>query len=187
MKKYTSAETRSLLVSSSKEITTYKGYYIADGIRFAYAGTVLFPKRAVLRVGMLLRDSDVAREVRTQLLNTEENSDIDTKTKNINEEQSLMIAVGMAISSGDVTALSVATTKLMEFKNRHIANVEAKCEELKETNESLATGILEWEDRSKLNFAVRKLAALTKTHYPYLWNELYSNLKTISGNPINFR
>ncbi|MFK4377681.1 hypothetical protein ABH948_003088 [Bacillus sp. RC218] len=32
----------------------------------------LFPKEAILRVGMLLRDSEVAKEVRAQLLNTEE-------------------------------------------------------------------------------------------------------------------
>ncbi|KMP22982.1 hypothetical protein TU49_05275 [Bacillus cereus] len=32
----------------------------------------LFPKEAILRVGILLRDSEVAKEVRAQLLNTEE-------------------------------------------------------------------------------------------------------------------
>ena len=32
-------------------------------------GVILFPKRAILRVGMLLRDSKIAKEVRTQLLN----------------------------------------------------------------------------------------------------------------------
>ncbi|ONG80149.1 hypothetical protein BKK41_16070 [Bacillus cereus] len=36
------------------------------------AGTNIFPRRAILRVGMLLRDSEVAKEVRTQLLNIEE-------------------------------------------------------------------------------------------------------------------
>lgn len=34
-------------------------------------GLRLFPRRAILRVGMLLRDSAVAKEVRTQLLNIE--------------------------------------------------------------------------------------------------------------------
>lgn len=34
----------------------------------------LFPRRAVLRVGMLLRDSEVAKQVRTYLLDTEEQS-----------------------------------------------------------------------------------------------------------------
>ena len=35
-------------------------------------GIILFPKRAILRMGMLLRDSEVAKEVRTQLLNITE-------------------------------------------------------------------------------------------------------------------
>lgn len=31
-------------------------------------GLRLFPKRAILRIGMLLRDSEVAKEIRTRLL-----------------------------------------------------------------------------------------------------------------------
>lgn len=38
------------------------------------ARIALFPRRAVLRVGMLLRDSDIARQVRDYLLDTEERS-----------------------------------------------------------------------------------------------------------------
>lgn len=41
-----------------------------DGSLFeiSNSGLVLFPKRAILRVGMLLRDSEIAKEVRTRLL-----------------------------------------------------------------------------------------------------------------------
>lgn len=35
-------------------------------------GVALFPKRSILRIGMLLRDSKVAKEIRTQLLNVVE-------------------------------------------------------------------------------------------------------------------
>ncbi|MES9699870.1 hypothetical protein ABWK42_22005 [Bacillus sp. JJ927] len=45
-----------------------------DEYKFSSNSNGLFPKRAILRVGMLLRDSEVAEEVRTQLLNTEENA-----------------------------------------------------------------------------------------------------------------
>lgn len=44
------------------------GYLVNDEYFFSYRGVGLFPKRAILRVGMLLRDSAVAKEVRTQLL-----------------------------------------------------------------------------------------------------------------------
>lgn len=49
-------------------------------------GTRCFTKRAILRIGMLLRESPVAKEVRTQLLNVLETSSPEQRTKSINEE-----------------------------------------------------------------------------------------------------
>ena len=45
--------------------------FTIDGVSVTIpnVGVILFPRRAILRVGMLLRDSRVAQEVRTQLLN----------------------------------------------------------------------------------------------------------------------
>ncbi|EOP73101.1 hypothetical protein KOW_00511 [Bacillus cereus VDM006] len=65
----------------------------------------LFPKRAILRVGMLLRDSEVAKEVRTQLLNIEENSTEEVKTQEIDKEMTLEMNIGRAISKGDYVAV----------------------------------------------------------------------------------
>lgn len=59
---------------------------------------------------MLLQQSDVAKEVRTQLLNIEEKTLSKTKIIDITEEQKLMLEVGMAISSGDPSAAAVATS-----------------------------------------------------------------------------
>ena len=133
-------------------------------------GLKVFPRRAILRVGMLLRDSAIAKEVRTQLLNIEEKSSNEVKVQDINEEQSLMLAVGMAVASGDANAVAVATTNLIAFKNRHI-------EKLKNDNKALAEGILEWKDRNRLNAGIRKLAAVTGIHFRKMWNELYKNLQ----------
>lgn len=44
-----------------------------------------FPQRAVLRIGMLLRDSKVAKEVRTQLLNTFEEAPAEAKKELIDK------------------------------------------------------------------------------------------------------
>lgn len=140
-------------------------------------GLRVFPRRAILRVGMLLRDSQVAREVRTQLLNIEEKTSEETKTADIVEEQSLAIALGMAYASGDRQAIIVAHAELADFKNRHIKKLQAENSKLETTNKALANGILEWEDRSRLNFAVRKLASVTGTYYAVMWNELYRQLK----------
>lgn len=133
-------------------------------------GLKAFSKRAVLRIGMLLQQSSVAREVRDQLLNIEEKTSDEVKVHDINEEQSLMLAVGMAVASGDANAVAVATTNLIAFKNRHI-------EKLENDNKALAEGILEWEDRKSLNAGVRKLALVTKIPFGKIWNELYKNLQ----------
>lgn len=133
-------------------------------------GLKAFSKRAVLRIGMILQQSSIAKEVRTQLLNIEEKSSNEVKVQDINEEQSLMLAVGMAVASGDANAVAVATTNLIAFKNRHI-------EKLKNDNKALAEGILEWKDRNKLNAGIRKLAAITGIHFSKMWNELYKNLQ----------
>lgn len=49
-------------------------------------GIRLFSQRAVLRIGMLLRDSEVAKEVRTQLLNTFENATPEQRIKDLTDE-----------------------------------------------------------------------------------------------------
>ncbi|MGE1040016.1 phage antirepressor KilAC domain-containing protein [Bacillus thuringiensis] len=46
----------------------------------------LFSARAVLRFGMLLRDSKIAQKIRTQLLNIRDNADDHTRTKAIDAE-----------------------------------------------------------------------------------------------------
>lgn len=133
-------------------------------------GLKVFPRRAILRVGMLLRDSEVAKEVRTQLLNIEEKTSTEIKTEDIEEEQKLMLSIGMAVASGDANAVAIASANLVAFKNRHI-------EKLQNDNKALAGEILSWSDRKKLNAGVRQLAAVTGIQFGNMWNELYKNLQ----------
>ena len=158
-----------------EQLNSSKGkytYIFKDGkmLDIPTRGVKVFPRRAILRIGMLLRDSVIAKEVRTQLLNIEEKTSDETKTRDIDEEQSLMLSVGMAVASGDATAVAVASAKLVEFKNRHIQKLE-------NDNKALAEGILEWKDRNKLNAGIRKLTAVTGIHFSKMWNELYKNLQ----------
>lgn len=155
------------------EKSSYTTTFVYDNglnITMSNGGLKVFPRRAILRVGMLLRDSEVAKEVRTQLLNIEEKTSNETKTHDIDEEQSLMLSVGMAVASGDATAVAIASAKLVEFKNRHIQKLE-------NDNRALAEGILEWGDRNKLNAGIRQLASVTGIHFSKMWNELYKNLQ----------
>ena len=147
-------------------------YTFEDGqsVTINNRGLKAFSKRAVLRIGMLLQQSSVAREVRTQLLNIESKTPDNIKTEDINEEQRLMLNVGMAYASGNIEAVMKATTEYNAFQNRHI-------EKLKQDNKALAVGILEWKDRSKLNAGVRKLASVTGNGFGQIWGELYKNLQ----------
>ncbi len=166
----TGKDTKEMLESNNLLPSNFRGGFEASGMRFSNRGNTLVPRRAILRIGMLLRDSEIAKEIRTQLLNIEEKATPEVKTTDIVEEQSLALSVGMAYASGDATAIMIATTKMMDFKNRHIAKLE-------ESKKALANGILEWEDRSRINFAVRKMAAFANIPVGQAWNELYKQLK----------
>ncbi|MBK5349131.1 phage antirepressor KilAC domain-containing protein [Bacillus sp. TH44] len=111
----------------AEKVSVHDVNLLSSGV--SYRGTYLFPKRAVLRVGMLLRDSKVAREVRDQLLNIEGNATDQQRTKEIDHELELQAAIGKAMMSGDVLALAQATTKMADYKNRHIAKITEELDE----------------------------------------------------------
>lgn len=158
--------------TSVEQKQTSVTYTFEDGqiVTINNRGLKAFSKRAVLRIGMILQQSNVARKVRTALLNIEEKTSDEVKVQDINEEQRLMLNVGMAYASGDINAMLKATTEYNAFQNRHI-------EKLKNDNKALADGILEWKDRDRLNAGIRKLSAVTGIHFSKMWNELYKNLQ----------
>ena len=163
----------SLLKTTSVEKKQTSVTYIFDNgqiVTINNRGLKAFSRRAVLRIGMLLQQSDVARRVRDALLDIEEKASPEVKIKDIEEEQNLMMEVGRAVASGDANAVAIASTNLIAFKNRHI-------EKLENDNKRLAGEILEWSDRNRLNAGVRKLASVTGIHFSKIWNELYNNLQ----------
>lgn len=97
-------------------------------------GTTLFPKRAILRIGMLLRGSEVACELRTRLLNIVEAAEntsqnngktIVQNTINLIEaEKELRSKWGKAISEGDLLMGNLYATQLTNLliENREVLN-----------------------------------------------------------------
>lgn len=183
----TGVETKQILGKFSKDFANQRGYFICDGIKFNHRNNLLFTRRSILRVGMLLRDSFIAREVRSQLLNIEEKTSDEVKIQDITEEQSLMLAVGMAFASGDLNAFATASTNLVAFKNRHIEQLQADNEKLENDNMALAGDILEWSDRKKMSAGIRRLKTFTTLTYADLWNELYRNLQYKYGISLKQR
>lgn len=80
MEKFLNSQDVSFQRGRNKAILTYP-----NGMTFTVTnrGLKIFPRRAILRIGMLLRDSRIAKEVRTQLLNIEEKTNPEIKTKDI--------------------------------------------------------------------------------------------------------
>lgn len=150
-------------------------------------GIRCFSKRAILRIGMLLRDSKIAQEVRTQLLNTFEHSTNEQKTLDINEETNIMLEIGRAAVSGNIQRINEAYTSAIAFKNRHITELEENNLELTQNNKALAGEILEWEDRTCLNKAIRIIANTIHTKYAYIWSDLYEELLYKHGIGLKMR
>lgn len=146
--------------------------YTIDGVSVTIpnVGVILFPRRAILRVGMLLRDSRVAQEVRTQLLNIVDALPTTAQTVEIENEIDLYTNFARALVEGTPEDTIRAFKEVVAFKDRHIAAMQT-------SNRILANEILTWSDRSHLNRAVRVLSA--KSHVPevFIWSGLYSELK----------
>lgn len=153
-------------------------YKFSNGVllKVPNRGIRCFSKRAVLRIGMLLRDSDVAKEVRTQLLNVFEKTSDEQKAADIEEEQDLYLKYAKAAIEGDKDDLLFAAQEVFNFKNRHIKMLQEKNDELRQDNQMLAAQILEWSERSKISKAVRVIAGLRKVPFGYVWRDLYQEL-----------
>lgn len=163
-----------------KSIITFQ-----DGKQTEYPnrGMLLFPKRAILRIGMLLRDSEIAKEVRTQLLNIEEKSSNKIKEQDINEEIAIYTNIGKSVASGDIQEVLKSFTILADFKNRHIKKLEEenatlhnKNEDLSTNNKALSEEILTWDNRKVVNKVVRTIATRLGKQFYEVWNFLYDEL-----------
>ena len=138
-------------------------------------GMALFSKRAILNIGMLLRDSDVAKEIRSRLLDIAHDSEtesgnIKTIITEIDEERSLMLERVEAEMQGDYDTVSIINAKLFALKNKRI-------EELENINKSITIHSTTIENsRSVINRLIRSISSRTKKPFATIWNEFYSKI-----------
>ena len=109
-------------IKSKVQLRNMNGKKIIDGIVVPNRGMKLFQKRAVLRIGMLLRDSKVAAELRTILVNKVEvlentpQNNGKTIVKNnfdlIETEKEIRDKWGKAIAEGNNLMANVYATQL---------------------------------------------------------------------------
>lgn len=157
-------------------------FQLAEGITLEVPnrGIRMFSKRAILRIGMLLRDSEIAKEVRTQLLNVFETTTVEQKVEAIETETEIMGQMGIAFAKNDIMAFCEATMKFNSFKDRHIT-------ELQQNNKALAAQILEWTDRQSANKAVRTIASWAGKPYGVVWKMVYNELLYKHGMSLAHR
>lgn len=155
------------------DILDENGTIIASG---SNKGIALFTKRTVLNVGMLLRDSEVAKEIRSRILDIVHDSEkgegnIDTVIEEVSEEKQLMLDRIEAEMNGDFDKVCVINAKLFAIKNKRIKELENKIDNI--TIHSLTI-----EDSKKvINRLVRKIASVEyNNRFSLAWNEFYSKL-----------
>lgn len=130
-------------------------------------GLRLFPRRAILRVGMLLRDSEIAKRIRTYLLDTEEAVPSETKLATISEEEKILLK---AIKSNTKEELVIALNEYYNYTNRRISVLQDKVT-------ALADGILKWDARSAVNKIVRRIALkLFGADFGLAWKAIYTEM-----------
>ena len=167
---------------------------LPDGteIMVANRGIRCYSKRAVLRMAMLLRDSEIAKQIRTLLLDvTMAALDKATETTSIVvDERQLALDIGTAFASGDIMVFGTACTKMIDYKNKQIKALEEQNSrlttangKLSERNESLensnaliAEGNVKWTSRKTISRLIRCLSKELDISYGSAWAQFYSHL-----------
>lgn len=167
---------------------------VLSGFKSRAKSLAIFPKRAILRMGMLLRDSEVAKEIRTRLLDIVHdaengNGNIETVVNELNEEQQIMMERIQAEFNGDYDKVSLCNAKLFDLKNKRLKEVEAERDHLKVDIENITTHSLTIIDsRSVINKLIRKIACEKyQCSFGEAWNEFYQKLNYKLGININNR
>lgn len=146
-----------------------------------------FTKRTVLNVGMLLRDSEIAKEIRSRLLDIvhdseKGNGDISTVVEEVSEEKQLMLDRMEAEFNGDFDKVCIINAKLFALKNKRI-------KELEDEVETITTHSLTIEESSDvINRLIRIIAVKEyNNQFSKVWGDFYSKLNYKLGINIKSR
>ena len=128
---------------------------------------LLFNRRSILRVGMLLRDSDVAKSVRTYLLNVERDAP--------------------NIAKGGAVAEQIPKDQRNDYVNSLLEERDQLISQIADLQDDNARLRLHRHvtktQRFYINQALQDLAKLTDTHAAMIWDDFYLNLYTDQSVP----
>ena len=176
------------LVSNPVSVENVQGGILINGNKIAYSLNILFPRRAILRVGMLLRDSEIAKEVRTRLLDIIHDTEkekpeiVQNVVNEIDEEKQLMLDRVKAEMDGNFDDVCVVNAKLFALKNKRITELETENENIK----THALTII--ESKNIINRIVRTIAMKEyNSMFGKAWSDLYSKVNYKLGINIKAR
>ena len=134
--------------------------YLEEEFKIPNRGLRLMTKRTLLNIGMLLRDSEIAKELRRRILDVvhdaeNENGSINTIVNEIDEETKLKVDYVDAMMSGDLVKMNEINAKLFELKNKRILELEKESKHKGDIIEGLADEITLAEKRQRLNLIIR--------------------------------
>lgn len=156
-----------------------------SGIKSRAKQLAIFPKRAILNVGMLLRDSEVAQDIRSRLLDIThdaetETASIKTIVEEVDKELQLQQQLGVAICSGNMQKVIEIQTEINAIKNSRISRLEKEKEIIINHSTTIE------ESRSVINRLIKIMASKTGL-FGKVWNEFYSKINYKLGINIKAR
>lgn len=157
-------------------------------------GKALFTKRAVLRIGMLLRDSEVAKEVRSRLLDVYHDAEMGKENiignivNEIDEEKRLTMKLAEAMMSNDTENMLKLYGQINELKNKRIKELEEESNYKQGVINGLTDDITLAEKRQRITQIVRKGYDNYGKRYSLLYKEFekkyHMDLTTRISNAI---
>ena len=197
-------EERKLQNALSVQDTRGTKLYCVNDVYFTMnnRGARFFPPRAILCMAMMLRDSEVASEIRTQLLNLVEAAPVEMKVANAQAQEEAMLQFAKAMMAGDSVSIAQAVKDMMALKDHTIAAqaasikklsgektaLEEKNSALTASNKMLADGVSAWSPSRTTNAIIRKIGkTIYGGKYGRAWNEFYRELKYQTGISLTQR
>lgn len=178
MNTLTSKEIKKIFGMSNTNIPSYRWGFEYEGQRFNNRGNILLTKRTLLNIGMLLRDSKVAQELRKRILDIvydaeEGNGSVETVVSEIDEEMQITQEMTKAIYEGDVEKESLLKTRIIALRNKRIKELEDDNTHKGDVIDGFSKNISLQEKRQRISQIVRKGGY----EYAERWGLLYSEFE----------
>ena len=165
-------ETREFLVRENNSPTNYRGYFIADNRKFANKSNILVNKRCFLNMAMLLRDSKVAQDIRSKILDIVLNENPKTEISTIDNTEILN-------KIDDLTNIIIRLSKENKELKNMVKDLSNKIDDLNKKSKFITTNnnditIINTTNLDKFKNYLNSLddnVTMSKKEYIKLFNE----------------